>query len=57
MAEGIAAPSHDIPRSGGIPYSIGQPAVVRIPIPGTEWLCNGPRSYTKSLVARHFHHP
>src|SRR5687767_14447980 len=28
----------DAPMSGGIPYAIGQPSVVRIPIPGTGGL-------------------
>jgi len=28
----------DVPMSGGIPYAIGQPSVVRIPVPGTGGL-------------------
>ncbi|NML15102.1 hypothetical protein [Azohydromonas caseinilytica] len=29
----------DIPESGAIPYALGQPSIVRIPIPGTNGLC------------------
>jgi hypothetical protein len=31
--------ANDFPDSGGIPYALGQAAIVRIPIPGTDGLC------------------
>ena len=38
---GVHAPvaAAEPPRSGGIPYAIGQASVVRIPVPGTDGLC------------------
>src|ERR1700730_7874961 len=33
------ASTADAPMTGGIPYSIGQASVVRIPVPGTNGLC------------------
>jgi hypothetical protein len=38
----------DAPMSGGIPYVVGQPSIVRIPVPGTNGLCIqlSPRGWT-----------
>lgn len=38
---GVHAPAAaaEVPSSGGIPYAVGQPSVVRIPVPGTDGLC------------------
>ena len=38
-SEHMSDASHEVPESGQIPYVIGQPSAVRIPIPGTGGLC------------------